>query len=368
MHQFASPEAVQHRALELASRGLGRVEPNPPVGAVIVDDDLRLLGEGSHERFGGPHAEINALNAAGERAKGATLVLTLEPCCHQGKTGPCTDAILAAGIRRVVVGTEDPNPQVAGGGIAALLAAGVEVEVETDPLARECRRLIAPFAKLITLGIPWVHAKWAMTLDGRIATRTGHSRWISNEKSRRVVHELRGRMDAILVGAETVAQDDPLLTARPPGPRTAQRIVVSRSARLPADCQLARTAQDVPTIVTAIGETATAPAGIEVLPLPEAAGSIDLRELLRELGRREMTNLLVEGGSQLLGAFHDAGLIDEVHVFIAPKIVGGKSAVSPLAGIGCETVPELPSLDNVTVETFDSDMYVRGDVRGEIET
>lgn len=360
------------RALELAARGEGFVEPNPMVGAVVVDSEGRLLGDGFHERFGGPHAEINALQQTGDAARGATLFLTLEPCSHHGKTPPCVDAVIAAGIGRVVVGAEDPNPQVAGEGIARLRGAGIALE--TGLLRDECERLIAPFAKWIATGMPWVHAKWAMTLDGRIATRTGHSQWISNPSSREIVHRLRGRMDAVIVGAETAARDDPLLTARPAGPRTAVRVVVSRSGRLDPNSQLALTARDVPVLVTRLesaniaDEDKLQSQGVEIVRLPERrAGSVsdlspDLRELLRTLARRHATNVLVEGGGRLLGSLFDAGLIDEFHVFVAPKFAGGDAAVSPLGGIGRDWVPELADLAEARVEIFDGDVYIHGRV------
>ena len=360
---FENDESVMRRALDLARCGLGYVEPNPPVGAVIVDDSLRLLGEGFHERFGAAHAEVNALDAAGDRADDATMFVTLEPCCHRGKTGPCTEAVIAAGVKRVVIGSVDPNPEVAGNGIEQLKAAGIQVD--TGILERECDTLIAPFRKLITQGLPWVHAKWAMTLDGKIATRTGHSQWISNEQSRAVVHRLRGRMDAILAGAATVEKDDPLLTARPAGPRTAMRLVVSRSARLPAESQLIRTSCDVPTAVTfQQGHDAPdIPDDIELISLPASGDGVDLEALLRELGRREMTNVLIEGGGELIGAFHDAGLIDELHVFIAPKLVGGATATSPIAGIGLAQIPKDSDLEDIVVQTVDNDVYLNGRVR-----
>lgn len=354
------------RALQLAADGVGFVEPNPPVGAVVVDADGTLLGEGRHERFGGTHAEVNALAAAGESARGKTLVLTLEPCSHHGKTGPCTEAIIAADIRRVVVGTVDPNPQVSGAGIARLRAAGIRVDVGI--LEEACRKRIAPFTKRVTTGLPWVHAKWAMTLDGRIATRDGHSQWISNEASRAVVHRLRGRMDALLVGAETAARDDPLLTARPPGPRVAARGVVSRSGRLSLDSRLARSAGAAPVFVTTLaGAPAEAAgalqaAGVEVLELPpsETGNDPDLGALLRVLGGRDATHVLVEGGGRLLGALHDADLIDEFHVFVAPKLCGGSQALAPVGGTGRARIAGESDLDDVTVETLDGDVYIHG--------
>ena len=201
--RFDSPAAVMQHALALARRGLGRVEPNPAVGAVLVNDRLECLGEGWHERFGGPHAEVQALNQAGSAAQGATLFVTLEPCCHFGKTPPCSQAVIAAGVRRVIAATTDPNPEVSGRGIEELSAAGIAVE--TGLLQREADALIAPFRKLTTAGRPWIIVKWAMTLDGKLAAKSGDSRWISNETSRRTVHELRGRMDAIVVGVENRA-------------------------------------------------------------------------------------------------------------------------------------------------------------------
>lgn len=356
------------RALELAARGCGRVEPNPPVGAVLVDDDLRLIAEGWHQEYGGPHAEVHALRAAGDRARGATAYVTLEPCRHFGKTPPCTRALIAAGVRKVVVAMSDPAPHAAGAGIAELQAAGIEVDVGL--LGDAAQRLAAPFVKLVTQRLPWVHAKWAMTLDGKLATHAGHSQWISNTASRALVHELRGRMDAILVGIETVLADDPLLTARPPGPRTATRIVLDSRGRLPLESQLVRTAETAPVwcVTTSAAPLAAAAAlrerGVTVLTLPAtAADRIDLRALLEECGRRAFTHVLVEGGAATLGGLHDAGLIDEWHVFIAPKIVGGAAAPTPVGGTGLAQVPAAPSLDDVAVRTMDGDVYVHGRTR-----
>ena len=237
------------RAVELAERGRGHVEPNPLVGAVIVRDG-QIVGEGWHKKFGQAHAEVNAFTSAGEAARGATLYVTLEPCCHHGKTPPCTDAVIRAGIARVVAALQDPFPQVAGQGAALLRAAGIPIEFGV--CAKEARRQNAPYLKLLATGRPYVHAKWAMSLDGKIATRTGDSQWISNETSRRRVHELRGRMDGILVGIGTALADDPLLTARPPGPRTACRVILDSKGRLPITSQLVRTAAQVPTLIVTV--------------------------------------------------------------------------------------------------------------------
>ena len=240
-------ERWMRQALALAARGRGSVEPNPMVGAVVLDSAGNPVGEGWHQKYGGPHAEVHALASAGEKARGGTLVVTLEPCCHHGKTPPCTDVILKAGVRRVVAAMADPFPQVAGGGLKILREAGLEVRVGL--CEAEVMRLNAAYRKLIRTGRPWVHAKWAMTLDGIIATRTGDSRWISGEESRRRVHDLRGQVDAIIVGRGTVVADDPLLTARPPGPRVATRVVASASGELPEQCQLRATARESPVIV-----------------------------------------------------------------------------------------------------------------------
>jgi diaminohydroxyphosphoribosylaminopyrimidine deaminase / 5-amino-6-(5-phosphoribosylamino)uracil reductase len=370
--RWTDPAVVMRRALELAVRGVGAVEPNPTVGAVLVGDSLELIAEGWHQRFGGPHAEIEVITNAGARAAGATLFVTLEPCSHQGKTAPCSEAILRAGIRKVVVACRDPNPRVDGKGIAALRAAGVEVD--EGLLAEEARDLTAPFRKLVLRKEPWVHAKWAMSLDGKIATPSGDSRWISNETSRALVHRLRGRMDAIVVGSGTAALDDPLLTARPPGPRIATRIVLDSKATLDVNSQLVRTVRDAPLVVVASEQ---APAenvrrlqeqGAEVLMLPcpvdrGASGSemgIDVRALLAELGRREFTNVLVEGGAKVLGSFFDRGQIDEYHVFIAPKILGGDRAPGAVGGVGLERVGLAADLRTASVERLDGDVYING--------
>jgi len=240
--------AYMARALELASRGEGYVEPNPMVGCVIVRDG-EVVGEGWHQKFGGPHAEVEALRVAGARARGATMYVTLEPCCHHGKTPPCTEAIIAAGITRVVCAQRDPFEQVAGRGIEMLKAAGIAVEA--GMLEAEAKTLNAPYLKLVTTGRPWIIAKWAMTLDGKIATRTGDSRWISGEASREIVHRLRGRVDGIMVGCDTALHDDPLLTARPPGARVATRIVVDSYASLALESQLVRSVSAAPVLVAA---------------------------------------------------------------------------------------------------------------------
>jgi diaminohydroxyphosphoribosylaminopyrimidine deaminase/5-amino-6-(5-phosphoribosylamino)uracil reductase len=350
------------RALELAVQGQGVVEPNPMVGCVIARG-AEIIGEGWHRRFGGDHAEVEALRLAGARARGAALYVNLEPCCHVGKTPPCTRAVLAGGVRRVVAAMRDPFPQVAGGGLAELQAAGVAVEVGL--LEHEARQLNAPYLKLLSTGRPWILAKWAMTLDGKIATCTGESRWVSDEQSRQVVHALRGRVDAIVVGSETARRDDPLLTARPPGPRTALRVVLDSRALLSSASQLVRTVREAPVLVAAGPEASAADqqrlrsAGCEVVVFQQASPVECLEALLAELGRRRMTNVLVEGGSRLLGSLLDSRAIDEVHAFIAPKLVGGADALGPIAGRGIAEMSAALALEQVEIQQLGADVYVR---------
>jgi diaminohydroxyphosphoribosylaminopyrimidine deaminase/5-amino-6-(5-phosphoribosylamino)uracil reductase len=357
------------RALELAARGRGWVEPNPMVGCVVVVG-AEVIGEGWHRKFGGAHAEVEALGIAGKRAAGATMYVTLEPCCHQGKTPPCTKAIIEAGAARVVVAQPDPFPEVAGKGIAELVGAGIEVEVGL--LEAEARRLNAPYLKLLDTGRPWVLAKWAMSADGKIATRTGASQWISSEESRKVVHALRARVDAIVVGRETARRDDPRLTARPAGARTALRVVVDSRASLSSESRLARTAREAPVLVAVGPEAPEAErrrleqAGCEVFVCQTESHAARLDALLAELGQRRMTNVLVEGGGRLLGTLLDSGQIDEVHVFIAPKLIGGASAVGPIGGQGIDEISQALALEHLQVNQVGPDVYLHGRVlRGE---
>jgi diaminohydroxyphosphoribosylaminopyrimidine deaminase/5-amino-6-(5-phosphoribosylamino)uracil reductase len=396
-------EPWMRHALALAAHGRGFVEPNPMVGAVVLDPAGEPVGEGWHRQFGGPHAEVIALAAAGDKAKGGTLVVTLEPCCHHGKTPPCTDAILKAGVRRVVAATADPFPKVAGGGLTILRDAGLEVHVGL--CEREAKRLNAPYLKLLRTGRPWVHLKWAMSLDGKIATRTGESRWISCDDSRRTVHHLRGRVDAIIVGRGTVVADDPLLTVRVLGPRVAARVVVSASGELPEKCQLRATARETPVIVyTAAGNEGKLAGwtadGAEVVPLsaftsplvgevgersepgggllpshltphpplrgdlPHKGGGeepiLPIAAILDDLGRRRFTHALVEGGAGLLGSFLDANAADEFHVFVAPKLIGGTGAPTPVAGTGVARIADALRLAEFTGEPSGDDVYLHG--------
>ena len=367
-HRFANDVDVMQRALLVARMGCGHVEPNPMVGAVVVDDQNRFVAEGYHTKFGMPHAEVEAISAAGSQTAGAVLFVTLEPCSHQGKTPPCADAVINAGFRRVVIGCQDPAPHVAGAGIARLKAAGIEVDVgvcQTDAEA-----LIAPFKKLMLTGRPWVHAKWAMTLDGKIASRTGHSKWITCDESRAAVHQLRGRMDVIVTGAGTVRADDPQLTVRPPGPRSPLRVVVDEDGTsVQTDSNLVNTISDAPLMVCVSKRYAATDhikglqqSGVEILLFDSNERAERLSQLLDELGHRKLTNALVESGGGLMGAFFDAGLVDEVHAFVAPKIVGGAEALSPVGGTGQETIPNLDSLQSTSVTRYGNDLLIEGRV------
>jgi diaminohydroxyphosphoribosylaminopyrimidine deaminase / 5-amino-6-(5-phosphoribosylamino)uracil reductase len=362
MADRAFDETAMRRALALASKGRGFVEPNPQVGAVVARDG-RIFGEGWHERYGGPHAEVMALAAAGAAARGGTLYVTLEPCCHHGKTPPCTDAILAAGIARVVVAAEDPFPAVAGRGIERLAREGLAVEV--GPCAAAATRLTAPFRKLVTTGLPWVIAKWAMSLDGHLAATPGEDRWISSPESRAIVHDLRTRVDAIVVGIGTALADDPALTARPAdpasaGPRRPLRIVLDRLARLPLDSRLVRTARETPVLVAvspaapAARTAALVAAGCEVWSSRAPDQAARFAELLAELGRRRFTNVLVEGGPAVLASSFTADLVDEVWTFVAPKV---------LAAQGSGAAPTVPPLDIEEVTHPGGDILTKGVVR-----
>lgn len=352
------------RALELAARGQGFVEPNPMVGCVIAGADQGVIAEGWHRRFGGDHAEVEALRLAGARARGATVYVTLEPCCHTGKTPPCTRALIAASVRRVVAAMEDPFPEVGGRGLDELRSAGIDVDVGL--LEDAARSLNAPYLKLVETGRPWMIAKWAMSLDGKIATHTGDSRWITGEPARKIVHQLRGRVDGILIGWGTALADDPLLTARPPGPRRATRIVADTRASLPSESQLVRTAGDVPVLIAAGAESNVsdrqrlADAGCEVFICEGATPAERLGSLLDELGRRRMTNILAEGGSKLLGSLWDAGAIDEIHAFIATRLIGGSKAPAPLGGEGVARIADVLSLVEPKIQHAGDDLYVSG--------
>lgn len=349
------------RALTLAERGRGHVEPNPLVGAVIVRDGL-VVGEGWHERFGQAHAEVNAFREAGDSARGATVYVTLEPCCHFGKTPPCTDTILRAGASRVVAAMLDPFPQVAGQGANLLRSAGITVEVGTCEAA--ARQLNAPYLKRLRSGRPWVHAKWAATLDGKIATVGGESKWITGPSAREEVHRIRGRMDAIIIGRRTLLADDPLLTARPAGPRLPMRVVLTTTGNLPNSCKLLDTIGEAPVAVYTGTESQAAQhwadRGAIVQSIPPGEPKDIVGFVLADLGRRGSTNVLIEGGGEVIGQFLQASEIDEVHAFIAPKIFGGSTAPSPVGGSGIKSLADAVELIDPTLAQLGPDFLVHG--------
>ena len=352
-----------HRALDLARKGLGHVEPNPLVGCVLVKNQ-ELVASGWHQQFGGPHAEIHALQEAGSRAAGCTLYVTLEPCSHQGKTPPCTTAIKQAGIQRVVIGQQDPFAEVNGRGIQQLEEAGLEIE--RGVLETECRHLNGPYLKRLATGKPWVVAKWAMSRDGKLAASDGSSRWISSPTSRELVHQIRGRMEAILVGRETALLDNPQLTARPPGARVPTRIVMTTLADLPNYLTLLQTARETPTLITCGPDAPTKnrkaleAAGCEVFVTESTDRCQMINELLCHLGRQQMTNLLVEGGSQLLVSCFNAKAIDEVHIFVANKHMGGTGAANPLELSKEDSMDSKRFLEQLQSRTVESDRYYWG--------
>ena len=360
-------------ALRLAAKGEGRTSPNPMVGAVVVRDGA-VVGRGFHEFVGGPHAEVGALRDAGALASGGDLYVTLEPCNHHGRTPPCTKAVLEAGIVRVFVGMGDPNPHVEGGGADFLRERGVRVEMGV--LERECRLINQPFIKHMTTGAPYVTIKTAATLDGRIATRTGDARWITNEKSRRFVHHLRCVLDGILVGVGTALADDPQLTARVrkrPPCRQPARIVLDSHLRLPATGNLARTAREVP-VIAACGDDAPderaarlADCGVEIVRLPVMdGGGVDLAALLRELGGRKIMSLLVEGGARVVGSFLDQGLADDFHFFYAPKILVDAEGTPMTRGGARERMVDALEAHDLRVRRFGADVMLSGRLRKEI--
>src|SRR3954464_13514329 len=357
------------RAIELAACGVGEVTPNPNVGAVIARDG-EIVGEGWHEFFGGPHAEVNALAAAGDAARGATMYVSLEPCCHQGKTPPRTTAIAAAGIRRVVVASDDPTEKASGRGLGILRDEGVEVEVETGELAAHARLLNQAFRKHARTGRPWVLFKSAMTLDGKVATRTGDSQWISAEGSRELSHHWRANIDAVVVGIGTALADDPLLTARVDGVhRQPRRVVFDSLARLPLPSKLVQASAETPlTVVVSRAaprhETdALEAAGAEIIVAVGENEPARVRSALDQLGDREVTSILLEGGPHVAGAFFDAGEIDEGRLFLAPLLVGGRAARDPLEGEGVEKIADAVRALTLDCERIGGDVLVSARLR-----
>jgi diaminohydroxyphosphoribosylaminopyrimidine deaminase / 5-amino-6-(5-phosphoribosylamino)uracil reductase len=356
------------RALELATQGRGHTSPNPLVGAVVARDG-EILGEGYHAAYGAPHAEVSAIASCEQDPIGATMYVTLEPCCHQGQTPPCTDAIVKAGIKRVVVASDDPTDKASGRGLGILRDEGVEVVVANGDgsAAANARLLNQPFRKHAITGRPHVLFKSAMSLDGKVATATGDSKWISGEESRKLVHRWRAEMDAVCIGIGTALADDPLLTARTDdAARQPRRVVFDSEARLPLDSNLVRTAHEIPLIVVVSRMAARASAdalraaGAEILT---AAGGTEIERAqtgLNKLGELGIQSVLLEGGPRLAGAFLDAGEIDELRIFVAPIAVGGRSARVPFEGEGSESIEAAQRALSLSSERVGEDILLRG--------
>jgi diaminohydroxyphosphoribosylaminopyrimidine deaminase/5-amino-6-(5-phosphoribosylamino)uracil reductase len=370
MLRLATDHQYLERAIELASKGLGRVHPNPIVGAVIVRDGV-VLGEGWHDEYGGPHAERAAIAAAnGADLTGATMYVSLEPCAHQGKQPPCTDAIVEAGIRRVVVASDDPSEKAAGRGLGILRDEGIEIDVAGGELAHRARLANQAFRKHARTGRPWVLFKSAMTLDGKVATPTGDSKWISGDSSRELAHHWRATVDAVAVGIGTALADDPQLTARVEGVhRQPRRVVFDATARLPLDSKLVAQAPEVP--LTVVVTRAAKRSQVETLEtagadIVVATGENEpsrVRSALAALGDQGVTSILLEGGPHLAGAFLDAGEIDEVRLFLAPLLIGGRQARDPLEGEGVETISEALRALTLDCEKVADDLLISARLR-----
>lgn len=354
------------RALELAALGRGKVAPNPMVGAVIVKED-KIIGEGYHEKYGDNHAEVNAFENATEDVTGATMYVTLEPCAHYGKTPPCAKRIVEEGIKKVVIGVLDPNPLVAGKGVNILKDAGIEVVVGV--LEEECRKINEIFMKYIETSRPFVLMKYAMSLDGKISTATGKSKWISCEESRKDVHKLRNNLSAIMVGINTVIKDDPMLNCRIEGGNDPIRIIVDSNLRIPLDSNIVNTANKIKTIVAT---TDKADKGkirlleercIEVLIVESRNKRVDITKLMDKLGEKKIDSILLEGGSEINFSCLEEGIVDKVRIYIAPKILGGHNAKGAVGGKGVSEIIEAFDIEDIDVSLLDSDIVVEGYVK-----
>ena len=351
------------RALELAKKGAGHTSPNPMVGCVVVKDG-RIVTEGYHERYGEFHAERNALTRCEEDLTGAEMYVTLEPCCHQGNTPPCTDIIIERGIGKVYVGSMDPNPKVAGKGVKILQEHGIEVE--TGVLEKECLALNEIFFYYITTGIPYVAMKYAMTLDGKIASCTGDSKWVTGETARHHVHELRKQYSAILAGIGTVLADDPMLNCRIEEGVDPVRVVCDSSLRIPLSSQLVKTAGDIPVIVAYAKENpekekALLQAGVELISAGRD-GRVDLAVLMRELGKRKIESVLVEGGGAIHGSVLKSGLVQKIYCYLAPKLIGGREAGSPVEGDGFSRMKDALPVKEMEILPLGEDICISGRV------
>ncbi len=350
-----------HRAITLARKGMGKTAPNPAVGCVVVRDGA-IVGEGWHRKAGTPHAEVHALRQAGGAARGADVYVTLEPCSHYGKTPPCAEALIAAGVQRVFAAMVDPNPKVSGRGVEMLRSAGIEVTIGI--LERESRLLNEPFIKHVTTGLPFVILKSAMTLDGKTATESGDSKWITNEKSRRYVHKLRALLDAVMVGVGTVTADDPQLTSRIAGGRDPLRIIVDSALTIPIHSRVLHLSSPARTVIATLAGSGPKAeqlrdCGVEILQCQEREGRVDLHDLLARLGSMGVQSVLLEGGSRLAGEALRLGLIDKFLLFYAPKIVGGE-APGLFAGRSAGRMAEAVRLMDLKVRRFDEDIMIEG--------
>jgi diaminohydroxyphosphoribosylaminopyrimidine deaminase / 5-amino-6-(5-phosphoribosylamino)uracil reductase len=362
--EMEADERYMWLALDLAAQGLGSTSPNPMVGAVLVKNG-EIIATGFHQKAGGPHAEVIALDAAGDEARGATLYVTLEPCSHTGKTPPCTDRIIEAGVRKVVAAMQDPNPLINGQGLKKLAAAGIKVK--SGVLQDKAERLNEAFVKYITQKRPFVTMKAAMTMDGKIATRTKASRWISGERSREFGHRLRHQNDAIMVGIGTLLADNPSLTTRlPEGGRDPLRIVVDSGGKTPLAAKVV-TERPENTLIFTTDQAPEAQvealrrAGAEVIRFTaQGDGRVPLDAVMDELGRREITSVLVEGGSSLNFSLLESALVDKVYFFVAPLVFGGDAAPSPVGGQGVATVEEAWRVHDIEISRYESDILITG--------
>lgn len=361
----AQDEKYMQQAILIAKKGLGLVNPNPMVGALIVKNN-KLIGQGYHQAYGGLHAERNALLNASESPRGATLYVTLEPCCHHGKTPPCTQAILEAGIQKVVIGTTDPNTLVNGRGKAILTQNGVEVV--SNVLAQKCQELNEVFFHFTKTQKPFVVMKYAMSLDGKIATANGDSRWISNEKSRRYVQKLRKQYSAIMVGAGTIISDNPQLTKRIPGGNNPLRIICDSQLRIPLSANVVKTAQNFPTLIATTSphncpkSLALQKAGCQVVSLPHQHGKVDLQALTNYLGEKNIDSVLLEGGGTLNESALKQGIVNKALVFIAPKLIGGQASKTPVEGLGVSEISQAYPLKRKRIRHFGEDILLEMEV------
>jgi diaminohydroxyphosphoribosylaminopyrimidine deaminase/5-amino-6-(5-phosphoribosylamino)uracil reductase len=355
-------EKYMRMALGLALKAQGRTSPNPLVGAVVVRNG-KVVGKGYHKRCGLPHAEVNALRMAGRNARGATLYVTLEPCGHFGRTPPCTGAVVRSGVRKVVVGMKDPNPINNGRGIRRLRRYGLAVS--SGVFEEEAMSINRPYIKFITRKIPYVTVKAAQTLDGKIATRTGDSRWVTGEDSRRFVHELRGKVDAVMVGANTAVKDDPLLLSKSSG-RQPVRVIVSAGLKIPRDLRIFSTIKRSPVIIATTRKSQKASIlerkGVEVMAAGSKSGKVDMKNLLKALAKRGITHVLAEGGGELIASLLEGRLADRLLFFVAPKIAGGADAVTSVEGRGAGRMRDAIALKNVSVRRFKKDILIEAEV------